>query len=146
MRTRLNLVIAQSQGQEVLDWSFEQYLQWLSTTRLDFTNPHFGTQKFWGEGLIFKFDHVIKVESVGENIPLGQGKYLRVPPETRASKHHNPRQNLEGYFGDLPYSGLRNEYGTFPAWENFYNDATKALVVDLFGIDFSAYSYPTEIA
>lgn len=141
MRTHLREVIKESLCVNTVDWSFEQYLTWLSTTRLDFVNPHFGTQKFWGEGILFRYQNILKIEEVGDEIVLASGRRLEVASSLRSSAHHVRREVVAGYCGSLPFSGLADETSTFPDWKNFYNDRTKTLVAELYKKDFLAYGY-----
>lgn len=145
MRTQLKDVIEYSLGEQCIDWSFEQYLYWLKTTRLDFTNPHFGPQKFYGEGSIFCFEKVIKIEEVTGEIALSSGRTLEVAPSARRSAHHVQRENTAGYCGNMPYSALQNRAGIFPEWQNFFDDRTVELTTDLYEKDFLTYNYPLSI-
>lgn len=145
MRTGLKGVIEQALETNSMDWSFHQYLCWLKSTRLHFTNPHFGPQKFWGEGSLFHFKNVIKIEEVPDQLVLKSEKTLTITPSARFSKHHVQRQKSAGYCGDLPYSALRDEAAVFPDWQHFYTSGTSELVVELYKSDFLAYDYALSI-
>jgi len=146
MRTRLKETIGQALATNSMDWSFQHYLCWLKSTRLDFTNPHFGPQKFWGEGSLFHFQDVIKIEEVSDQIVLKSGEKLTVAPSARYSKHHVQRGKPAGYCGDLPFSALQDEASIFPDWQQFYNRETSKLVMELFREDFLAYDYPLTVS
>lgn len=124
-----------------MDFSFERYLDWLSTTRIDLTNPHFAPQKFWWEGQIFRYDMIVRIEDISERVSLQNGVSLEVPEALRASRHHSERQMQNHYTGLISYSQLRGASGTFPAWECFYNDSTIKQVANLYEADFREYGY-----
>jgi len=145
MRTQLKEVIGQALATNSMDWSFHQFLCWLASTRLDFSNPHFGPQKFWGEGSLFHFQDIIKIEEVSDQIVLKSGKKLTVAPSARYSRHHVQRGKPAGYCGDLPFSALQDEASIFPDWQHFYNCGTSKLVAELYKKDFLAYDYPLSI-
>ena len=141
MRTRLNPAIASSVGQERVNWCFEEYLDWLSQTHLDLTNPHFCPQKYWGEGRLFRYDLCIKIEEAIDGLQLADGRLLRMPCHLNHSKHHAQRKPRPGYAGATVYSALKDHEHSFPDWISFYNNDSVKRVVDFYRRDFAEYGY-----
>ena len=147
MRTRLIHSIRGPFNTETSQFSFSDFLDWLTTIRLDFANPHFGLQRIPLESKLFRFDHVIKIEAPQERISYINQRdqlELRVPDALFSSRHHLDRSSTESSFcGDIPYGelGITAEGKNAPPYAAFYNRDLAQTVGALYKDDIDLYDY-----
>ncbi|MDG1215448.1 MAG: sulfotransferase family 2 domain-containing protein [Luminiphilus sp.] len=147
MRRSLMHSISGSLSKEASQFSFSDFLNWLTTIRLDFANPHFGLQRIPLESKLFRFDHVIKTEALQERISYINQRHqleLKVPDELFSSRHHLDRSSAGSSFcGDTPFGelGITAEGKNAPPYAAFYNSDLAQKVSTLYKDDIDLYDY-----
>lgn len=142
---KLGSHLAATSGQKGIEnWTFEDFIDRLSDINLYAANPHYGPQTWSMENRIFKFDKIIKIETLRDDLLQVENEFGRsfsIDDSLFTSRHHTARrQNLTSFCGDVPYAELLSN--GIPASEHFYNHDLTRKVYKLYKRDVDRFGYP----
>ena len=142
--SKLGSHLTESSGQQgIQNWTFQDFVYRLNKINLLAANPHYGPQTWPMEGRIFKFDKIIKIESLREGLIQVEnelGRSLSADDSLFKSRHHTSRQrNITLFCGDVSYQELI--HNGIPESRNFYNQDLKEVVYQLYKTDIDRFGY-----
>jgi hypothetical protein len=135
---------ADAVGTEESDLSFRQFLALLERIDLSACNPHYRKQVRPYEEEDVRFDAIVHLERLGEDLSeLTRRHGIPLDPTGLTSDHHFRRSDrvMPGA-ADAPWSVLTET--TIPAYASFYDADTRQRVEALYGADFAHYGYATK--
>lgn len=126
-------------------WSFNDFLDRLSDINLFASNPHYMPQTWTLERSVFRFDRVIKIEHMHDELALVEkdfGRNLVIDDSILKSRHHTKRDESHQFFcGEHSFSDLL-ETGLPPS-DNFYSAEIIKKIQRLYKRDVAVLGYPT---
>lgn len=125
-------------------WSFNDFLDRLFDINLFASNDHYMPQTWMLERSVFRFDRVIKIEHMHDELALVEkdfGRRLVIDDRILKSRHHTHRDESHQFFcGDHSFSDLL-ETGLPPS-DNFYSAEIIKKIERLYKRDVSVLGYP----
>ena len=128
--------------------SFEQFLTYLESLRISSCNPHHALQCAPGEGKYYKYNHIVKLENLENELNSINEKNkfnLKLEDSLLKSGHHLKKNETENQFvGQTPYLVLtkgKRRTSEIPSYHSFYNELLKEKVLKIYKRDFNFYKY-----
>lgn len=129
--------------EEALRMTFFEFLEVLEKKDLSCVDHHIDYQKSRGEGVAFRYDAIIKIETLLKDINKICGRFC-IPLERSVNLVNSLKKvsSSEKCY-DVPFCELRLRFPekSMPKYENFYNDEIERLVFKLFEEDIAFNGY-----
>jgi hypothetical protein len=131
--------------------SFLQFIEYLESLPIAYCNGHHALQWVPGEGQLFKYDFLVRIEHLEEDLKVAADKggvTLKIEDALLSSSHHLKKNTSTEFVGRTPFLDLSSGHEKLteiPSYGAFYDDETRQRIEKVYQRDFRVYPYDRQV-